>query len=688
MSISGTEGSTTGTIPVATFTDANPNATASDFTAALGDGAPTLHRADTVLDNSGDTIDFSSGAFQNLVLNGAVIEGGVLITGPEGIINSPGDVDVGIISSPGGPDASLANVLDLVTVLGGLTLEPGTSLEVSGSISGAITVDSSAYLFICGDYTVENLTLNGGNLDGGVLVPFSGGRLIIPPDGLLQGYGEIGGSPLGGFMSLENEGTIDSDINGQLLAINNINFSNDGLVEATNGGKMDLAGPVTGGGQFLIGQAATLEFGGPTAEVVTFESGGGGTLYLDKATGFSGTVTGLGQADFIELADFAFSSHPVIMNVTGTGAAGSTTDVTIADGSQTTTLHLLNQFAGEYPTASTMYHLESDNPSSTTAGTLFTTVVNPGVFTLTTLVTFSGANGAEPFGSLIADAHGDLFGTTVYGGANITTNAPRGYGTVFEIAKTADGYASTPTTLVSFNGTNGAFPQSNSYGSISLIADAQGDLFGTTGGGGASGDGTAFEIAKTADGYASTPTTLVSFNGANGSGPTSLIADAHGDLFGTTAGGGAYGVYGYGTVFEIAKTADGYASTPTTLVSFNHVDGDWGARPDRRRPRQPIRHNILGRSVRPVRLRHGIRDRQDRRRLRQHPHHPGQFQRRQRFRADQLDSRCPRRPVRYNGIRRQLEDERAVRRRHGVRDRQDRRRLRQHPHHPGHFQRH
>ena len=45
-----------------------------------------------------------------------------------------------------------------------------------------------------------------------------------------------------------------------------------------------------------------------------------------------------------------------------------------------------------------------------------------------------------------------------------------------------------------------------------------------------------------------------------------LIADAHGDLFGTTAGGGANGA---GTVFEIAKTAAGYASTPITLVSFN-----------------------------------------------------------------------------------------------------------------------
>src|SRR5215831_8291781 len=67
------------------------------------------------------------------------------------------------------------------------------------------------------------------------------------------------------------------------------------------------------------------------------------------------------------------------------------------------------------------------------------------------------------------------------------------------------------TTLVSLNG--GTNPGS------SLIADAHGDLFGTTGNGGAIGDGTVFEIAKTAHGYASTPTTLVSFNGANGAIP-------------------------------------------------------------------------------------------------------------------------------------------------------------------------
>jgi hypothetical protein len=132
---------------------------------------------------------------------------------------------------------------------------------------------------------------------------------------------------------------------------------NDGLVEATNGGKLNLADAVTGYGQFLIGQDSTLELGGLTAEAVTFESTRGGTLYLDTASYFSGTITGMAQADFVDLADFAFSSQPVITNVTGSGAAGSTTDVTIADGSLTTTLQLLNQYAGEYPIARMAYRV-------------------------------------------------------------------------------------------------------------------------------------------------------------------------------------------------------------------------------------------------------------------------------------------------------------------------------------------
>jgi uncharacterized repeat protein (TIGR03803 family) len=127
------------------------------------------------------------------------------------------------------------------------------------------------------------------------------------------------------------------------------------------------------------------------------------------------------------------------------------------------------------------------------------------------------------------------------------------------------------TTLVSFDGPDSSAPEGD------LIADSSGGLFGATSSGGANSDGTVFEIKRTAAGYASAPTTLVSFHGSDGAQPfADLLADANGDLFGATSGLGPNGLPfpGDGAVFEIKKTATGYASAPTTLGIFHVDDGE------------------------------------------------------------------------------------------------------------------
>ncbi len=196
------------------------------------------------------------------------------------------------------------------------------------------------------------------------------------------------------------------------------------------------------------------------------------------------------------------------------------------------------------------------------AGTVFEIVRTASGYAGTPTVLHSfgsfAGDGLQPVAGLVLDAAGDLFGTTQYGGANDA-------GTVFEIAKTASGYAGTPTILYSFQRADGLTPAAG------LVLDAAGDLFGTTQAGG-SGGGTVFEIAKTASGYAGTPTILYSFQRADGLQPVAgLVLDAAGDLFGTTSAGGAND---QGTVFEIAKTASGYAGTPTVLHSFGSFAGD------------------------------------------------------------------------------------------------------------------
>src|SRR5271166_461610 len=93
--------------------------------------------------------------------------------------------------------------------------------------------------------------------------------------------------------------------------------------------------------------------------------------------------------------------------------------------------------------------------------------------------------------------------------------------------------ASTEKVLYSFQGTpDGANP---SYGS--LIFDAAGNLYGTTAAGGAHGDGTVFELSPGAGGTW-TETVLYNFcsasNCADGAGPyAGLIFDATGNLYGT-----------------------------------------------------------------------------------------------------------------------------------------------------------
>src|SRR2546427_10654968 len=85
----------------------------------------------------------------------------------------------------------------------------------------------------------------------------------------------------------------------------------------------------------------------------------------------------------------------------------------------------------------------------------------------------NGADGIQPCAGLIFDAAGDLFGTTLAGGAN-------GYGTVFELMPNPGG-SWTEKILHNFNnnGTDGLYPRAG------LVFDVAGNLYGATGDGGA-----------------------------------------------------------------------------------------------------------------------------------------------------------------------------------------------------------
>jgi uncharacterized repeat protein (TIGR03803 family) len=135
---------------------------------------------------------------------------------------------------------------------------------------------------------------------------------------------------------------------------------------------------------------------------------------------------------------------------------------------------------------------------------------------------------------------------------------------IFLIASAITSAGQTFTTLVSFNLTNGFGPNAE------LVQGRDGNLYGTTSGGGSSnnctdGCGTVFKVTPSGK-----LTTLHSFDGSDGSNPTGVVLGADGNFYGTTSNGGSSSncSAGCGTVYKINP-----AGTLVSLHSFDGADG-------------------------------------------------------------------------------------------------------------------
>lgn len=175
-----------------------------------------------------------------------------------------------------------------------------------------------------------------------------------------------------------------------------------------------------------------------------------------------------------------------------------------------------------------------------------------------------GTDGKYPWAGLVLDAAGNLYGTTFEGGT--FTICVGGCGTVFELSPAENGRW-TENILLNF-GSGYTTTYTPDFGP--LIIDAAGNLYGTSGGGGTYGLGTAFELSPSAGG-AWTETTLHDFGGpGDGVIPQGGLAlDATGNLYGTTNEGGAYGD---GTAFQLTPAGAGIW-TETIMHSFEQTSG-------------------------------------------------------------------------------------------------------------------
>ncbi|HWY58317.1 MAG TPA: choice-of-anchor tandem repeat GloVer-containing protein [Terriglobales bacterium] len=171
----------------------------------------------------------------------------------------------------------------------------------------------------------------------------------------------------------------------------------------------------------------------------------------------------------------------------------------------------------------------------------------------------SSSDGSDPLGPVIFDTRGSLYGTTFYGGAN-------GDGIVFSLKPDKnDDWTERVLHNFIFNGKDGFSSRA------AVVFDNSGNFYGTTVLGGTGGNGTVFEEARAKKG-SWTEKVLYSFTGgADGSlAVAGLTIDKNGNLYGTTLAGGASG---YGNVFTLAPGKNG-GWTFTTILSFDQVDGE------------------------------------------------------------------------------------------------------------------
>jgi uncharacterized repeat protein (TIGR03803 family) len=216
---------------------------------------------------------------------------------------------------------------------------------------------------------------------------------------------------------------------------------------------------------------------------------------------------------------------------------------------------------------------------------------------LYSFVNARAGDGAYPVSNLVFDQSGNLYGTTLAGGANAVQG-----GVVFELSPAGGTWAETIlynfcSDVVNGRCLDGDGPEAG------LIFDAKGNLYGTTAYGGSnSNSGTVFELSPPSPpGGAWTETVLYSFcanyggyNCLDGALPVSqLTLDAAGNLYGTTSQGGSgtpKSGAGPGTVFELSHGPNGW--TETVLYNFCSVGN--GYCPDGTLPMAGVTFDKLG----------------------------------------------------------------------------------------------
>ncbi len=276
-----------------------------------------------------------------------------------------------------------------------------------------------------------------------------GPGVVLGNDGNFYGTSEYNlGSLGGGAGSIFQMAT-----NGTVTTLASFDYTNgrNPYAGLTLGNDGNFYGTTASGGSHNVGTVFKITTNGTLTSLVSFAGTNGanpyGGLTLGNDGNFYGTTHGGGKFNigtvFRVLTNGALTT---LVSFSYTNGANPFAGLTLGnDGNLYGTTDAGGSFGGNVISI---------------FGTVFRVSTNGA---LTTLVSFAGTNGANPWASLTLGSDGNFYGTT-FGG-----EGQRNDGTVFQV--TTNG---TLTMLVSFDGTNGAMP------AAALTLGRDGDFYGTT----------------------------------------------------------------------------------------------------------------------------------------------------------------------------------------------------------------
>jgi len=437
----------------------NPNSIANQ---GLLESTSAFLQISALSNNSGGTISASGTGVVQFVA-GATIQGGTLATASGGVLGVAASTTITLDGATHGA----------LTISGAYTGANNSSTILVGTINntGAILVNAAAnntFLSVSAGVSLTGggtLTLSSTGGGAAIINESGSGAILTNANNIVQGFGQIGNNGL----ALVNQasGIIDANVAGAVLLLNSAGVTNQGLLEATNGGVLQTSTSVNNQNATIAanGMNSTVQFlNGTTVQAGTLSTLNGGILGVaanqtatldgtthgalinagtytgpnNSTTVLLGTINNAGAIQVMATANNTFLSISGSVSLTGAGTvtlstSGGGTAIINETGSSAVLTNVSNTIQGFGQIGNNGLALvnQSTINANQSAGVL---IVNPSTLTNQGLFEASAGGTMQPSSTIsnaagMIEANGStssmqfLNGTSIQGGTLTTTNS-------------------------------------------------------------------------------------------------------------------------------------------------------------------------------------------------------------------------------------------------------------------------